>query len=580
MRLKNDQGQSLPEQNVTKGIKIDLNVKDQSVSEQKLHSGLKSDLNAKDRSQLLHQELPANKGTVENIQHKATSCQIVGNEDGMVVCVLAVPLHITPQDFLKLMGPQRLQVSHFTILHDSVPNRYMILIKFRVKAVGDAFVTEFNGRPFSSFEAEMCNLVKVEKILVYERELIREMSLKNDLLSIPDIISKGCSNELNAFPKSRVTKDSNIDLAAEKFVQDQHHPIDSIVKSSNLPLALELPTCPVCLDRMDASVTGLLTTICRHTFHCNCISKWADSTCPVCRYSSQDTLPQTYCSNCPSSHNLWICLICAHVGCGRYVRKHAYDHYKETNHIYSLELETQRVWDYVGDGYVHRLIQSKSEGLVQLPAPSTSTRPNALDTLSPTSLITPNDMLVAEKVESLGLEYASMLQNQLSAQRNWYESKLKQNETKATDYISSLVSEIELVKIHNEALVTEAAALQSLAAVQSQRIEGMAVKYDRVLKRIKVVERELVDEKALNSHLGSNQLYLQQQILSKDENMRNLELSVGELKDQVRDLMFFLETKSRVENGELDVKDASIIGVAPAPESPSKPKGGKSRKKK
>ncbi|KAG4925076.1 hypothetical protein JHK87_050616 [Glycine soja] len=36
-------------------------------------------------------------------------------------------------------------------------------------------------------------------------------------------------------------------------------------------------------------------------------------------------------------------------------------------HCYSLEVETKRVWDYVGDNYVHRLIQSKTNGkLVEL----------------------------------------------------------------------------------------------------------------------------------------------------------------------------------------------------------------------
>ena len=30
----------------------------------------------------------------------------------------------------------------------------------------------------------------------------------------------------------------------------------------------ELPTCPVCLERLDGSISGLLTTICNHTFHC------------------------------------------------------------------------------------------------------------------------------------------------------------------------------------------------------------------------------------------------------------------------------------------------------------------------
>lgn len=55
---------------------------------------------------------------------------------------------------------------------------------------------------------------------------------------------------------------------------------------------------------------------------------------------------------CHTTDHLWICLICGHVGCGRYSGEHAKQHYQETLHTYSLELETQRVWDYAGDGCV------------------------------------------------------------------------------------------------------------------------------------------------------------------------------------------------------------------------------------
>jgi len=35
-----------------------------------------------------------------------------------------------------------------------------------------------------------------------------------------------------------------------------------------------------------------------------------------------------------------------------------------------LDLETQRVWDYASDAYVHRLVRSKTNGkLVEVPAP-------------------------------------------------------------------------------------------------------------------------------------------------------------------------------------------------------------------
>lgn len=51
----------------------------------------------------------------------------------------------------------------------------------------------------------------------------------------------------------------------------------------------------------------------------------------------------------------------------RYKEGHAIRHWQETQHCYSLELETQRVWNYVEDNYVHRLIQSKTDGkLVEL----------------------------------------------------------------------------------------------------------------------------------------------------------------------------------------------------------------------
>ncbi|KAK8690618.1 hypothetical protein V6N13_074149 [Hibiscus sabdariffa] len=50
-----------------------------------------------------------------------------------------------------------------------------------------------------------------------------------------------------------------------------------------------------------------------------------------------------------------------------YTGGYAIIHWKETQHCYSLELETHLVWDYAGENYVHRLIQPKTDGkLVEL----------------------------------------------------------------------------------------------------------------------------------------------------------------------------------------------------------------------
>ena len=47
----------------------------------------------------------------------------------------------------------------------------------------------------------------------------------------------------------------------------------------------ELPSCAVCLERMDESVRTVLTILCNHSFHSSCLQKWEDLTCPVCRYT-------------------------------------------------------------------------------------------------------------------------------------------------------------------------------------------------------------------------------------------------------------------------------------------------------
>lgn len=86
----------------------------------------------------------------------------------------------------------------------------------------------------------------------------------------------------------------------------------------------------------------------------------------MCRYCEAPP-DRPECAGCGTESNLWICLICGFIGCGRYAAGHAVSHYQQTGHCYSMEVETQRVWDYLNDGYVHRLIASKTHGhLVEL----------------------------------------------------------------------------------------------------------------------------------------------------------------------------------------------------------------------
>ena len=38
----------------------------------------------------------------------------------------------------------------------------------------------------------------------------------------------------------------------------------------------------------------------------------------------------------------------------RYVGGHSHAHFAQTQHCYTMELGANRVWDYVGDNFVHR----------------------------------------------------------------------------------------------------------------------------------------------------------------------------------------------------------------------------------
>ncbi|OMO77509.1 Zinc finger, UBP-type [Corchorus olitorius] len=229
------------------------------------------------------------------------------------VSVLGVPNHMTYADFCQFCASFIHHIMEMRIVrNDGMDDRYSVVMTFESQDSADRFYHHFNNRQFNSLEEEVCRV-----------------------LFTVDVQFTGYSGSVDC--------------------------VQSPPASST-----EQPSCPVCLERLDQGTSGILTTICNHSFHCSCISKWTDSSCPVCRYCQQQPEKST-CFICQTSENLWLCVICGFVGCGRSKGGHAIIHWKETQHCYSLEVETNRVWDYVGDNYVHRLIQSKTDGkLIEL----------------------------------------------------------------------------------------------------------------------------------------------------------------------------------------------------------------------
>ena len=338
------------------------------------------------------------------------------------------------------------------------------------------------------------------------------------------------------------------------------------------PALVELPTCPVCLERMDET-TGLLTIICQHVFHCTCLQKWKGSGCPVCRYTQDDFRrpatsdtddPPAECSVCHSDLNLWTCLICGTVGCGRYDGAHAFEHWKATAHAFAMDLTTQRVWDYVGDAYVHRIIQSKTDGkLVELPAADHS----ALD---PPDW---GDAVPREKLENMSVEYTHLLTSQLESQRAYFEEVVERAADKASQASAS-------------AAVAEAAAGKATA-----RMEELQAKYDalagetipglerdraRLEKRAdkfegvaRSMEKDYREEKTMNQSLMERVKVLSTE--NEELKAQNLDLA-----EQNRDLTFFISSSQKLQGESEDVVQGTVS--VPEPETKKKKNKGKGRK--
>lgn len=69
--------------------------------------------------------------------------------------------------------------------------------------------------------------------------------------------------------------------------------------------------CVICMDRMESRV---LTTVCNHSFHVECLMKWQDSPCPVCRFHHNNASEASTCqvhaerSKCRNAC-LFVCLL-------------------------------------------------------------------------------------------------------------------------------------------------------------------------------------------------------------------------------------------------------------------------------
>eukprot|EP01134_Creolimax_fragrantissima_P003735 CFRG3735T1 len=393
------------------------------------------------------------------------------DQRSLTVCIIAVPNAFGVTDLLSFLAPVESGLVHVRLISDSAKCElnYMVLLQFKEQSLADEFYIVYNNSRFTFLEDAVCHVFFVKNI---ENSKSRDLDLK---------LMFGIT---------------------------------------------ELPSCAVCLERIDEDVSGILTTLCNHSFHCECMKSWRDHSCPVCRHT-QKTDTGSVCEICKATDGLWICLICGHVGCGRYLDKHSYLHFSETQHTYAMELQTQRVWDYVADNYVHRLIQSTSDG-------------------KPVEVGTASGANENEKVDSLTLEYTYLLTSQLESQRKYYTEKLAEQSHEAKCKIEMLDQKIRSRQAENDVNDKKINELKAkLAELHRTYDEEMEVGRSMVSAQIEWQKRVAELEKA------------------RTEDIAVRDKQIQDLQEQLGDLMLFLDTRDKLnkELGADTAHESEIVAI-------------------
>ena len=388
-------------------------------------------------------------------------------------------------------------------------------MQMRTVELGERLVEDFGGRQLSSIENEVAHLVAVDALS--QRWVVGDPE-QSEVLGV-EAHARRASGQLSVL----IPADSS---------------------------GAEAPSCGICLEQIGWEGEGgdaqCVTSICNHMFHPTCLLRWEGAPCPICRYDPVEVASQ--CETCGAISDVWVCLICGFAGCGRYGSDHARAHFCETLHTYALDTQTQQVWDFAGDGYVHRLLYDKAGHKVVEGAAPSDERAAAPTHLSDSQ----REEAEHAKLEGLAVEYNAVLQAQLELQRKEFEEQLARLRREDT--------------VKREGDLGPAGLMRSLAR-QKKRIDARCTAAEERLVRSEEENRFLQD---LNRSSMQNQEAWQRELGLAEEEVERLQKAVSGLpvlEENVRELMRRLDDDLSFQAGGAD--PSSPAGPAERPARPS-----------
>lgn len=482
------------------------------------------------------------------------------------------------------------------VAEEQRPHRsYLVLFHLLSEEDAEAMVEDLHGRPYTSLdETVTCS---AHTVIALEGEC--GVSLLNPMFA-PSTKKKkkhGSVEILHSASSGEEESSSSEKTSTIKTVA-------ATTSNSNSHHLTEDPNCAVCLEHMsldpgDGDKASILTTVCNHTFHLDCLIQCQDSPCPVCRYDHSglnEALSQ--CHICGTTERNYVCLICGLVSCvsgtlasstihtraysrgeedscggtstntnassraaaaannnnnnrssatlhhsqhsgddpdtessevtaQHFYTSHANQHYDETLHAYALDTETQHVWDFAGQGYVHRLLQNKEDGkLVEVTDPNNTTSQER--SLTPGLSDAQEGEVVHRKLEGFASQYYTLLKSQLEQQRTFYEGRLEE--------------------IRREFAIKKANATSDkadLMVVLKQEKKQLAHRLLSIKRKKDKVTEDVTFLKSMNESLESNKIPLERKIKQAQreqiESREMIQKYLPALEEKLTTLMLQLE---------------------------------------
>jgi len=449
---------------------------------------------------------------------------------------------------------------------------YLVLVLLSTKQAADSIVKNLNGKPFNSFEKNIvAHVYHVGKIEGNCGNIIGDYDSVHDHDSYTSPLF--FSRKSSILVGTSLTL-QNLLLNQQPLPPQQQLPQQQLPQPQYVGNKLEVNNCPVCLEPMDIfDVTtcssqhsdAIFTTVCNHTFHMHCLLQWEDAPCPVCRFDHaglNETLSE--CHVCGSTERVYVCLICGVASCssirsgrGSEEQKynnskipmakgtmsgsldhtvlpcgHAKQHYDETLHAYAVDTETQHVWDFVGQGFVHRLIQNFEDGkIVEVADPTNTTSQER--SLVPGLTDAEEEEVVHRKLEECANEYNNLLKGQLEQQRLYFQGLLLQI-TRDHHEIKSKNRQ----KGDTQSSSTLIAALKQDLHQLQQRYHSLEVKHKKIAENISFLKNMNESLEANKEPMQKEMKILQQARISYNEMIKK---ELATLEDHVAKLMLKLE---------------------------------------